>query len=81
MTAVVQDPQTGDTSGFREGVRQVTDSVRSDITALFDLDTWFELVHWPSVILKAGQIVFIIFMHFFFDLWKVQSTLTQLTHH
>jgi small conductance mechanosensitive channel len=53
--------QAGDTSGFREGVREVTDSVRAQVEEITSID-WSELISWPELVGKGIQIAVIILM-------------------
>ncbi len=52
-------PQEGDTSGFREGLREAADTVRSQLGQVTSLD-WSELISWPELVGKGIQIAVIL---------------------
>lgn len=61
MTSAVLQEQVEDTSGFMDGVRAATDSVRAQIEAARETD-WSTLINWPALVGDLLRIAFILLL-------------------
>ncbi len=56
-------PQTEDTSGFREGIREAADSVRAQVDQVRSTD-WSTFIDWPALTSDLLRVAFIVLLAF-----------------